>query len=184
MVLAPVPPAAAPTAAPAGSSLPTASTNNDAAAAADLGSSSLPPPLPNNTCAPLLDVSILDSNNSAIDSTNAAAAFAAAADEDDAATAADGRVKCCNKKCPHLLHELANCAFEGCNKSVHHHCYTLIIKTSTKALVLYIDKVFCTIKHHNDYTKNNRNVDYSWTNDGPGGRDDPHHSEFIASSTF
>jgi hypothetical protein len=164
--------------------LPTASTHNDAAAAAALGLSGLPPPLPNNTCAPLLDGSILDSDNSAIDGTNKAAALAAAAatseddDEDDAATAVDGRVKCCIKKCPHLSHELTNCAFEGCNKSLHHHCYTLIIKASTKALVPYIDKVFCTIKHHNDYTKNNRNVDYSWTNYGPGGRDDPHHSEF------
>jgi hypothetical protein len=52
------------------------------------------------------------------------------------------------------------------------------LKLKTKALIPYVDKVFCTIKHHNDYTKSNRNVDYSWTNDGPGGRDDPHHSEF------
>ena len=26
--------------------------------------------------------------------------------------------------------------------------------------------------------KKNRNAEYSWTNDGPDGRDDPHHSEF------
>jgi hypothetical protein len=47
----------------------------------------LPPPLPNNTGTPLLDVSILDSNNSAINGTNAAAAPTAVAatskDEDD-----------------------------------------------------------------------------------------------------
>jgi hypothetical protein len=63
MALMPVPPATAPAATPAGSSWPTALTNNDKAAPTAAG---LPPPLPNNTGAPLLDVSILDSNNSAI----------------------------------------------------------------------------------------------------------------------
>jgi hypothetical protein len=61
---------------------------------------------------------------------------------------------------------------------VHLKAATIIIRAGTKALIPYFDKVFCTIKHHNDYTKNNHNVDYSWTNDEPDGRDDPHHSEF------
>jgi hypothetical protein len=37
---------------------------------------------------------------------------------------------------------------------------------------------FCTIKHHKDYTKKNGKNSHSWTNDGPNGKDDPHHSEF------
>lgn len=171
-------PAAAVAAAPAAAALPAPSPNNTAAASA----SSLLPSLPHNTNAPLVDASIPDgdSANNGIDSATAHTSVASAADsedEEDNNVAGDRTVKCCTK-CPRLADELINCAFQGCTKAVHKHCYLLLINGSSKALAPYKNIVFCTIKHHKDYTKQNSKDSYSWTNDGPNGKNDPHHSEY------
>jgi hypothetical protein len=169
--------AAAPPAAPPAAALPAPAPNNTAAASA----SSLLPSLPNNTSALLVDASIPDgdSANNGIDAatTPTDAAAADSEDEEDNNIAGATAVKCC-AKCPRLADELINCAFPGCTKAVHKHCYLLIINASAKALTAYEDIVFCTIKHHKDYTKQNSKESYSWTNDGPNGKNDPHHSEF------
>jgi hypothetical protein len=158
--------------------LPAPVPNNAAVASAE----SLLPSLPNNTDAPLIDASIPDGDYSANSSINAAtapssnAAIANSEDEEENNVAGDRMVKCCTR-CPRLADELVNCAFQGCTKVIHTHCY-LIIKASAKALTAYKDMVFCTIKHHKDYTNKNIKNSYSWTNDRPNGKDDPHHSEF------
>ncbi len=133
MVKAVLVPAAAAAAAPPAAALPAPVPNNAAASAA-----SLLPSLPNNTDAPLIDASIPDGDYSANIGINAATAptsnsNAAVADsedeedEEDNNVAGDRMVKCCTK-CPRLADELVNCAFQGCTKVIHMHCYLLIIK--------------------------------------------------------
>ena len=96
-------------------------------------------------------------------------------------TAPSEKSKCNCKGCPKLPsgHEMLVCNVGNCDKVVHHVCYANMIKKSAKQSLVYEDKVFCTVKHQEQFIKNTQSECLNWSNDGKNGRDDPLSSEKI-----
>jgi hypothetical protein len=54
-----------------------------------------------------------------------------------------------------------------------------MIKKSAKQSLVFEDKVFCTVKHQEQFIKNTQSECLNWSNDGKNGRDDPLSSKKI-----
>ena len=96
-------------------------------------------------------------------------------------TAPTDKNKCNCKGCPKLPygHELLVCSGADCEKKAHHLCYANMIKKSSTQSLVFDDKVFCTVKHQEQFIKNTQSESLNWSNDGKNGRDDPCSSEKI-----
>ena len=96
------------------------------------------------------------------------------------AEAVDGTntVKCSYTYCPKLSHEEFLCGVDDCNRKVHAVCYTRMCSKSKKDIDPIAGKYFCTLKHHEKFTKLISEGNFHWSNDGPNGKNDTAHSEY------
>jgi hypothetical protein len=93
--------------------------------------------------------------------------------------------KCQCKGCPGLpptnLRPLVKCGIESCEKQLHHICYEKMMDGGKTARTIEEDLSFCTLGHHDKYTKGKKenNPNYlTWKNDGADGPNDQKCSEF------
>jgi len=90
--------------------------------------------------------------------------------------------KCQGKSCPSLpptlLRPLITCGASACAKQVHRVCYERMIEKSTTPRAPSEDLVFCTLGHHDSFYKTQKEIYFTWTNDGADGPSDPKCSEY------
>ena len=104
-------------------------------------------------------------------------------EEDQQPTAT--RRTCNVRYCKGSVQQQSSCAGitkgNKCGKSVHQHCSNQVLSKNTdkdgNPLNAIDGKVFCTKKCYESYMKHMDDSNLSWCNDGPNGKDDPHHSE-------
>jgi hypothetical protein len=96
------------------------------------------------------------------------------------------KYKCDAKGCAKYTNDYVTttCAYSQCFKRVHRPCYEALISKSKTTSTVFQDQVFCTIDHQQKHIKQTNIGTLTWTNDGPKGRDDPHHSQYHLISHF